>query len=55
MTPSSCSGPDSASPVNASNTEKVWNSNITLLLRLRSPDVRNSKTSNPAGASFDAG
>ncbi len=49
VNPASLSGPVSASPVKVSKTEKVLKSNITLLERDSSPEVRSSMGSNPAG------
>ncbi len=49
--PSSWRGPERALPRNVSNIEKVWKSNITLLDRDSSPEVRSSMVSKPGGTS----
>ena len=46
---SSCSGPETATPRNVSNTEKVCRSNITLFDRESRPEVRSSMVSKPGG------
>lgn len=47
--PASCNGPDTAAPVNVSNTDIVARSYITLFERDSSPEVRSTSWSTPAG------